>query len=72
MEIGTFYLILVAVLAMTLPLVPHMVRVRIGVLRWLGLNGLANWHQRGFRQIVIAVRVMMLAMILVLLWQVLV
>jgi len=54
---------------LVLPLVPHMVQVRIGVLRWLGLKWFADWHERGFRQIVIAVRVMMLAMILVLLGQ---
>ena len=68
METAIVYLILAAVLAVTLPLVPYMVQVRIKVLRWLGLTRFARWHERGFRQIVMAVRVMMLAMILVLIW----
>jgi hypothetical protein len=68
MDTGTLYLILAAILTLTLPLVPYMVQVRIGVLRWMGLTRFARWHERGFRQIVMAVRVMMLVMILVLLW----
>jgi hypothetical protein len=62
-------LLIAVILALLLPLVPHMVRVRIGVLRSLGLKWFALWHEKASRHIVGAVRFMMVSIIGVLLWK---
>jgi hypothetical protein len=69
MDISTLYLLIAVILALVLPLVPHMVQFRIGVLQRLGLKWIAEWHEKESRQIVIAVRFMMLAIIGILLWK---
>lgn len=67
MEKNTILALIAALLIVLLPLVPSMVRLRIRVLRWMGLESLAKFHERGFRTIVIAVRVILACLIIALL-----
>jgi hypothetical protein len=62
MDENLYYAIVAAVLVILIPIVPKMVRVRIAALRWLRWNRLADIHEQGFNPIVIAVRVIMLAL----------
>ncbi len=59
MEERMYYAIIAALIIILLPIVPKMVQVRIAVLRWLRWNWLADAHERGFKPLVIAVRVVM-------------
>lgn len=45
-----------AVLVALMPLVPKIVVFRIRVLRFLHLTGFADWHERNFRVVAIALR----------------
>lgn len=65
----TVFFIFAAIAAALVPLVPKIVVFRIKVLRFLHLAGFADWHQRNFAVVVIALRVIltMLAITLVIL-----
>jgi len=67
MEKNTLLGLIAALLIVLLPLVPSMVRLRIRVLHWMGLESLAKFHERGFGTIVTAVRVVLVCLILALL-----
>jgi len=54
------------ILVMT-PLVPHMIKVRIIVLRFLRLSTFANFHETYFDRLVVIVRVMLVILALALL-----
>ena len=62
-----FLIFAVAILAM-IPIVPKMVTFRIKVLRFLRLAGFADWHERNFRQVVIALRCIFVGLASILLW----
>ncbi|MFH1372361.1 MAG: hypothetical protein ABII79_00980 [bacterium] len=62
-----YYIIVAAILAGLIPLVPRMICLRIRVLRWLRWTGIADWHQRNFKPLVIIVRVIMLTIAVVML-----
>lgn len=56
---NTLILIGAAAVAVALiPLAPKIVWLRIRILRFLRLNWLANWHERHFEGVVIAVRIL--------------
>ena len=67
MEVGTLNLIIAAFLALLVLLVPQMLRLRIGVLRWLGWERFASFHEAGFRRIVFIVRLILITMIVIVL-----
>lgn len=62
-----WYVILAALIAATIPLVPKMVKLRIAVLRKLHLNALANWHEKYADGIAIWARLVMAGVVIVLL-----
>ncbi|MEE9441642.1 MAG: hypothetical protein V3V99_03140 [candidate division Zixibacteria bacterium] len=62
MEPNMEYIAVAIVLAILIPLVPYIVKVRIRVLNWLRLKGLAKVHEKGFRPIVITIRSLLLVL----------
>ena len=62
-----YYIIVTAILAGLIPLVPRMICLRIKVLNWLRWTWLADWHQRNFKPLVIIVRVIILTIAMVML-----
>lgn len=64
------FILLLAVLALGLvPLVPRMVEFRIHVLRWLGLDQIAQFHRKGFRPIVVVVRTILIGIAVILVFE---
>ena len=57
MELRLFYIVIAAILFVLIPIVPKMIRFRIAVLRKLKWNGLANFHEKYFDQLVVVIRV---------------
>ena len=57
MELRLFLLLIAVIMIVLIPLVPRMISFRIWVLRKLKWNGLANFHEKNFNQLVIVVRV---------------
>jgi hypothetical protein len=68
MDKQSYYLIIAAILFVLIPLVPHMLRLRIKVLRWLHWNWLADRHERHLGGLVTAVRIIFLAIAVYLVW----
>ena len=52
----TAFFIGVVVAVALIPIVPKIVIFRIRVLRFLHLTGFADWHEKNFRVVVIALR----------------
>jgi len=69
MEKQYAFALMAVIMAILIPLVPKMVRLRIAVLQKLHLNRIASWHERYADGIVFWVRLLLgaLAVILVLL-----
>jgi hypothetical protein len=61
-------LIVVAVTAALIPLAPKLLQLRISILRKIHLIRLANWHERHSKALVLAMRLIWVAIILLLLW----
>lgn len=61
------FIILAVVSALLIPFVPKVVTFRIKVLRFLRLVGFADWHERNFRAVVIALRSMLVVLAIALL-----
>ena len=59
MALRLFYIVIVVILVVLFPIAPKMIRLRIAVYRKLNWNGLANFHEKYFDQIVIIARVVM-------------
>lgn len=66
MELRLFLIVIAVIMIILIPLAPRMIRFRILVLRMLKWNGLANFHDKYFDQLVIVIRVI-LALIIALL-----
>lgn len=64
MENTLFTVLVVALTIVLVPLIPRMVELRIRVLRWMGLNRLARFHERAFGTIVFVVRCVLVALCL--------
>lgn len=56
MELRLFLVVIAVIMIILIPLAPRMIRFRILVLRMLKWNGLANFHEKYFDQLVIVVR----------------
>ena len=67
MSNAQIYIGLAVLMVGLIPLVPKMMRLRIRFFRFLRWNWLANLHEKHFRGLVIAVRVIMLAIATILL-----
>ncbi|MFH1700716.1 MAG: hypothetical protein ABIE07_09035 [Candidatus Zixiibacteriota bacterium] len=62
MEINLEYIVVAIVLAILIPLVPYIVNFRIRILKWMRLKSPANWHEKGFKAIVITIRCVLFMM----------
>ena len=62
MDKQILYFVLAGVMLLLLPLVPKMVTLRIKILRFLHLRWLADLHEKYFRGLTIALRVILAAM----------
>ena len=60
MTAPTLFYLGAALLLILIPFAPGMMRLRIKLLRWLRWNCLADFHQRHFKGIVLAARIIML------------
>ncbi|MDH3892717.1 MAG: hypothetical protein OEV49_16770 [candidate division Zixibacteria bacterium] len=68
MKEQTVMLIVTAITAVLIPIAPKMLKFRILVLKKLHLIWLADFHERNFKVLVVAMRSIMVAIIVVLLW----
>lgn len=59
MQQSTVLLSLAVVLLALIPLVPKMIQLRVRVLHFVRLDGLANWHERNVRAITFGVRILL-------------
>ena len=66
MYFSVYLFALAAIMICLIPLVPRLLNVRICILRKIRLRRLADWHQRNFEGIIVAVRVIMAIMALIL------
>lgn len=59
MGLRLFFIAIAVILIVLIPFAPRMIRLRIAIFRKLKWNGLADWHEKYFDQLVIIVRVVM-------------
>jgi len=59
MAVTIYYFVAGAIVLGLIPLVPQLVRLRIRALRFIHWQRLANWHERNFDVLVVAVRIIM-------------
>jgi hypothetical protein len=68
MALRLFYIVIAVIMIVLIPIAPKMIRLRIAVFRKLKWNGLANFHDKNFDQLVIVVRVVMALIFVVLMF----
>jgi hypothetical protein len=66
MALRLFLLVISVLLVVLIPIVPRMIRLRISVFRKLKWNGLADFHEKYFDQLVIVARVVMALIVMLL------
>jgi hypothetical protein len=59
MGLSLFFIVIVVILIVLIPIAPKMIRLRIAAYRKLKWNGLANFHEKYFDQLVIIARIVM-------------
>lgn len=59
-------LIVAAIILILIPLTPHLMRLRIRMLRAVPWGSLADWHERHFRGLVLGARIAMVIVFLLL------
>jgi hypothetical protein len=58
MELRLYFVVIIVILSVLFLIAPKMILFRIAVLRKLKWNGLANFHENNFDQLVIITRVL--------------
>ena len=71
MELRIFFLVIAVIIIVLFSIAPKMIRLRIAVFRKLKWDGLANFHEKYFDQLVIVVRfilALIIAILVFLIW----